>query len=50
MKKVSKIKNILKSCLALIRDKYAIAELTALIEETQKTYDLKKGLIISGKN
>ena len=34
MKKVSKLKEFFKSCLALINDKDVVAELTALIEET----------------
>ena len=33
MKKVSKLKYIFKSCLALIHDKNDVVELTALIEE-----------------
>ena len=32
--KLSKLKSLLSSCLALIQDKYAIKELQALIEET----------------
>ena len=34
LKKVSKLKSFLSSCLALIQHKYAIIELQALIEET----------------
>ena len=34
MKKVSKLKEFFKSCLALIHDKDAIVELKTLIEET----------------
>ena len=34
MTKVSKIKDFFKSCLALIHDREAVAELTTLIKET----------------
>ena len=34
MKKVSKLKEFFKSCLALINDKYNVAKLKTLIEET----------------
>ena len=34
MKKVSKLKEFFKSCLALIHDKYVVSKLTTLIEET----------------
>ena len=36
MKKVSKIKEFFKSCLALIHDRYVVADLITLIEETSK--------------
>ena len=36
LKKVSKLKEFFKSCLALIHDKDAVTELTTLIEETVK--------------
>ena len=34
MKKVSKLKEFFKSCLALIQDRDVVAELTTLIKET----------------
>ena len=34
MKKVSKLKEFFKSCLAIINDKDVVTELTTLIEET----------------
>ena len=34
MKKVSKLKEFFKSCLALINDKSVVTEMTSLIEET----------------
>ena len=45
MKKVSKLKEFFKSCLALINDKYVITELTSLIEETTK--DLRTEKIVN---
>ena len=41
MKKVSKLKEIFKSCLALINDKDVVAELTTLIEETPEDLGLE---------
>ena len=38
-KKVSKLKDVFKICLALIHDKYAIAKLTTLIEDN--TVDMR---------
>ena len=34
MRKASKLKDFFKSCLELIHDKYVVAKLTTLIEET----------------
>ena len=45
MKKVSKLKEIFKSFLALINDKYVFTELTTLIEET--TEDLRPEKIVN---
>ena len=41
-KKVSKLKDFFKSCLALIHDKYIVTELTKLIEETFKDLRTEK--------
>ena len=45
MKKVSKLKEFFKICLALINDKYVVAELTTLIEEKSK--DTQPGKIVN---
>ena len=47
LKKFSNLKLFLSSCLALIQDKYVIAELQALIEETHSSRNLKEGLTMS---
>ena len=49
MKKVSKIKEFFKNCLALINDKYAIIELITLIEETLDDLHPKKWFKYIGK-
>ena len=49
MKKVSKIKEFFKNCLALINDKDAITELIALIEETPDDLHHKKRVKYIGK-
>ena len=45
-KKVSISKNLSKICLALIKDKYALVELSTLIEEPRQVCDQRKMLII----
>ena len=42
MKKVSKLKYFFKSCLALISDKYVLAELTTLIAENPHDLRIEK--------
>ena len=48
-KKVSKLKEIFKSCLALIHDKDAVTDLKTLIEETIKDLQLEKKVNHIGK-
>ena len=50
MKKVSKLKEFFKSCLALINDKDDVTELTTLIEETPYDLQPEKNLTISGRD
>ena len=42
MRRVGKLKEFFKSCLALIHDRYVVTELTTLIEENPKDLRLEK--------
>ena len=49
MKKVSKLKEFFKSCLALIHDRDVVAEFTALMEETPEELRPEKRVNLIGK-
>ena len=49
MKKVSKLKEFFKNCLALINDKNVVTEMTSLIEETRDDLRPEKRVNYLGK-